>query len=363
MTPRRRSLLVALALVACLASRSRAELPAETRSAIDARVDFFLDRSGAPGLSIAVVDDLELAYERGYGLADVENEVAANSNSVYRLASISKMLTAVAIMQLVEAGKLDLDAPIQTYVPGFPEKQAPLTAGHLLKHQGGVRHYRDDEALSAVHYDHVRDSFGVFQDDPLLFTPGEKFSYTTYGYNVLGAAIEGASGVDYVSYVRERVAAPAGMTSLRPDHPADIIPHRAAGYRRDRFTRTLRNDVVVDVSNKIPGGGWCSTPSDLARFAIALVDGKLVSRETLERMWTPQQTTSGEATTSGLGCFIQGEGAQRRVSHAGGQPKVSTLLVIWPDRRQAVALMCNLSETELDPLADAIGRMLAERQP
>lgn len=341
--------------------RAQAELPPQTPQAVDALAARFLESSGAPGLSIAVVDDLQVAYQRGYGRADVENDVPATPESVYRLASISKMLTAVAVLQLVESGKLDLAAPIQTYVPEFPRKEWPLSAEHLLKHQGGIRHYRGREAESAEHYDRVRDALCVFQDDPLLFAPGEKFSYTTYGYNLLGAAVEGASGQDYVSYVRLRIAEPAGMKSLRPDHPGEIIPHRAAGYRRGPPPdRALQNDVAVDVSNKIPGGGWCSTPGDLARFAIALVDERLVSHATLERMWTPQPTAGGEPTLAGFGCFVQGEGDDRRVSHSGGQPKVSTLLVIWPRRRQAVALMCNLRGAELDPLAEAIGAELAE---
>ena len=356
-------LLVAAALYTATARTASAALPSETKEAIDSTIGELMDQRRVPGLSAAIVVDGHLVYERGYGLADVENEVPATSDTIYRLASISKMLTAVAAMQLVEAGKLELDAPIQTYVPTFPEKRAPITAALLLKHQSGIRHYKgNDEIRSAVFYSRVGDALKIFQDDPLLFEPGEKFSYTTYGFNLLGTAIEGASGQDYVAYVQEHICGPAGMETLRPDNPYQIIPHRAAGYRMHGFgeSRSLRNDYMVDVTNKIPGGGWCGTPRDLARFAIALVGGKLVREETLEQMWTRQKTAGGKRTRSGLGCFLGEVNGQRRVMHSGGQPKVSTLLIFCPENRTAVALMCNLRGTNLGECAGEILDLLAE---
>ncbi len=328
------------------------ELSAEKRQKIDAAVERFQKKIKIPGLSISVVVHGEPAYERGYGLTDIENNVAATPESVYRLASISKMLTAVAVMQLVEQGKLDLQAPIQAYVPGFPEKQAPITCDLLLKHQSGIRHYRGNENASARPYAHVRDSFDVFQNDPLLFAPGERYNYTTYGYNVLGAAIEGASGEDYVSYVQKHIAEPAGMVTLRPDSPYKLIPHRAAGYRRSG--PLVINDIMVDVSNKIPGGGWCSTSGDLTRFATALMAGKLVKPETLEQMWVPQKTGKGVQTTSGYGCTVRTVDGDRRISHSGGQAKVSTFLTFSPAKQASVAVMANLQGTRVQALADEL---------
>jgi CubicO group peptidase (beta-lactamase class C family) len=354
------SAVILLALGCYARALSAAEISNETKAAIDAKIDAFMKELHVPGLSAAIVVDHEICYERGYGLADVENNVAATENTVYRLASISKMLTAVAVMQLVEDGDLDPAAPIQKYVPEFPEKQAPITCELLLKHQSGIRHYgARDEVRSAVAYPHVRDSFGIFQNDPLLFTPGEKYSYTTYGYNVLGAAIEGASGQDYVEYVQQHVFQPAGMTSIQPDSPYKIIPHRAAGYRMSG--PMLENDYMVDVSNKIPGGGWCSTPGDLARFAIALCQGRLVASETLETMWTPRQTAKGEQTDAGYGCFIRTIDGDRRISHSGGQPKVSTHLTFSPAEKTAVALMCNMTGTRVQSLADEVMKIIAPR--
>lgn len=338
-----RRALPTLALLVLLAPTTwAADLDTDLRGQIDERVSKFLERTAVPGVSIAIGVDNELCFEKGYGLADVENEVPASAESIYRLASISKMLTGVAVLQLVEAGKLDLAAPIQSYVPGFPEKQAPITCDLLLKHQSGIRHYKGDEGQSNKHYERVRDSFKIFQDDALLFDPGTRYSYTTYGFNVLGAAVEDASGEDYVAYVQKHIAEPSGMVTLQPDSPFMIIPHRAAGYRKQG--KKLLNDFAVDISNKIPGGGWCSTAGDLVRFAGALNSGKLLSSQTLEQMWTPQKLANGKQTNSGYGCFIDVVNDDRLISHSGGQPKVSTFLVFSPAKKTAVAVMCNLRD-------------------
>jgi CubicO group peptidase (beta-lactamase class C family) len=351
-----------VALVAVLAAgappacAAAAELSAETRGTIDAAIAKLLEESRAPGLSTAIVVDGQLAYEQGYGLADVENNVPSTPQTIYRLASISKMLTATAAMQLVEQGKLDLSAPIQKYVPSFPEKEYPITAELLLKHQSGIRHYRGTEVRSNVFYNRVADALAIFQNDPLLFEPGTRVSYTTYGFNLLGAAIEGASGQDYVAYVQQHICEPAGMQAIQPDNPHVLIPHRAAGYRLHGTGKStaLRNDFAVDVTNKIPGGGWCATPGDLARFAITLCDGRLVKPETLERMWTPQKIANGKQSNVGLGCFIETVDGQRRIYHSGGQPKVSTFLVLAPQHKAAVAVMCNLSNTNVSKLANQL---------
>ncbi len=335
----------------------RAELPASVQGEIDTTIKQFMEAHRVPGLSAALVVDHKIAYEQGYGLADIENNVPASPLTVYRLASISKMITAVGILQLVESGELHLDTPLRDFLPDFPEHATQVTSELLLKHQSGIRHYQGDEITSTHAYANVSDAFAVFRDDPLLFTPGEKFSYTTYGFNLLGAVIERASGQNFVEFIGEQICRPAGMNTLRPDRPSQIIPHRAAGYRL-RGT-VLLNDVAVDVTNKIPGGGWCSTSGDLARFAIALNQEKLINRKSLERMWTPQKTSSGEQTDSGLGCFIGEIDGDRVISHSGGQPKVATHLIFSPKRKTAVALMCNLRGGSVKGLGAELMRKLA----
>ncbi len=319
-----------------------------------------MERQKIPGLSVALVVGDHVRWAKGFGYADLENSVPATEQTVYRLASISKTITAVAAMQLAERGKLDLDAPIQRYCPAFPEKPWPITARHLLAHLSGIRHYkRPEEITSTRHYRRLVDTLEIFKDDPLEHEPGARFTYTTYGYNVLGCVIEGASGMSYLDYVRENIFRPAGMERIRDDNVFAIIPHRAQGYRRTPDGE-LQNSALADTSNKIPGGGLCSTVVDLAKFAIALRRGVLVRKETLEQMWTRQKTRDGQEISYGLGWNLSQYRGQREVFHTGGQPRVSTLLYMRPDQGIAVVLMSNLEGARLIELARQIADRLVE---
>lgn len=327
-------------------------LPAQDQDHCAAVVEAARKAQGIPGLSVALGHRGQLVWTRGFGKADLENDVPATKDTVYRLASISKPITAVAVMQLVEAGKIDLDKPVQDYVPSLPRKRWTLTCRHLLSHTGGVRHYRGREMLSARHYGRVEDGLAIFRDDPLLFEPGTRYSYTTYGYNVLGAAVARAAGKGFLDHLRERVFQPAGMANAQVDDAFRIIKHRAQGYRRTRGGE-LRNAALVDTSNKVPGGGLCSTAADLVHFAHALMAGKLLKKATVEQMWTPITTAAGKPVRYGMG-FTLFRGKKRRVGHGGAQPRVRTLLVIQPDDGVVVAVMSNLEGSKLMPIAEQL---------
>lgn len=313
-----------------------------------------------PGLTVSIGEDLRLAWTKGFGVADLENQVPASPATMYRIGSISKPITAVAILQLAERGKLDLDAPIQKYVPLFPQKPWPITARELLGHLGGIRHYRTiDEMNSTRHYTNLTDPLRAFANEPLLFPPGTRYSYSTYGYNLLGVALEAASHTRFLDYLKENVFAPAGMARIRQDDVFAIVPHRSHGYVR-RIDGTLQNCALADTSNKIPGGGFISTADDLVRFVIALDRGALVSRETRLRMFTPQRTSDGKAVPYGLGWSIFEHGSRRWVGHAGAQQGVSTYLLAAPEEGLVVAVMANLEEVNLQGLATRIADLVVE---
>lgn len=336
-------LLVILALMAVSAqAQQTAGLPADKLDKIEKAISAQMSRLGIPGLSVAVVMDHKLRWSNGYGLADVENYVPAKATTAYRLGSISKPITAAAVMQLVERGKLDLDAPIQKYCPAFPAKQWPVTARMLLGHLAGVRHYKNDaEYGSTRHYNGVVEGLEMFKDDPLLFEPGTKYSYTTHGFAVLGCAVEGASGMSFEDYERENVFKPATMNRIRVDNVTDIIPNRAQGYQKTQ-TGELRNSGLADTSYKVPGGGFISTVEDLAKFAIAMQTGVLVKKDTLDQMWTSQKTRDGKVTGYGMGWGVHERNGMKEVEHGGAQQRVSTYLYTIPEKGLAVVLMTNL---------------------
>src|SRR5688572_9057507 len=176
-------------------------------------VESTVRQNSGTAISIAIVKD-DFSWSKGFGLADIENGVPATAESSYRMASVSKPWTAAGIMRLVEQGKIDLDAEVQRYVPYFPKKQYPVTIRQLLGHLGGVSHYRDYMVEGRIREPkNTREAIAIFQDFDLVVEPGTKYTYTSYGYNLLGAVIEGASGRSYRDFMRDEVWTPLGMTS------------------------------------------------------------------------------------------------------------------------------------------------------
>ncbi len=348
-------------------AQGQAVLPTDKTAKIEAAITTLMSSKGIPGLSIAIVSDKQLRWQRGYGIADLENSVPAKAATVYRIASVAKPITAVAVMQLVERGKLDLDAPIQKYVPTFPTKQWPITTRQLLGHLSGVRNYRPNEELSTRFYSSLTEALNIFKDDPLDFEPGTKYSYTTYGYTLLGTVIEGASGMSYIDYMRENVFKPAKMSHTQADNVYDIIPNRARGYHPKvyaKFDGNLRNADLADTSYKIPAGGLVSSVEDLANFAIAVQDGVLIRKETFEQMSTPQKTRDGKATRYGLGWYIDGVGDRKGlVWHGGVQAGFTSNLYILPQEHFAIAILTNLEGggyLGLDNLSNQIADILRQ---
>lgn len=356
---RRHSLRWALALSVAVLPAYAQGLPPDRIDHIEQAISAAMAKERIPGLSVAVVVEHQLRWSNGYGFADLENFVPAKASTAYRLASISKTITACAAMQLAEQGKLDLDLPVQKYVPAFPEKQWPITSRQLLGHLAGVRHYRGQAEIgSTLRFTNLNDTLELFKHDALVHEPDTKYLYSTYGYNLLGCVVEGASGQKFLDYCREHIFLPAGMDRIRDDDALALIANRAQGYRLN-MKGELENSRLADVSNKIPGGGFCATVQDLARFAIAMQTGKLVKPETAAQMWTRQSLKDGALTNYGLGWALAEFNGHREVMHSGGQPRVATLLYMRPQQKCAVALMSNLEGNRaLLPLARTIADLV-----
>ncbi|HUF25829.1 MAG TPA: serine hydrolase domain-containing protein [Gemmatimonadaceae bacterium] len=296
-----------------------------------------------PGLSVAVAVNGEVVWREGFGWADVENRVPVTPNTRFRIASISKPVTAVAVGLLVEQGRLDVDAPVQRYVPGFPQKPWPVTTRHLAGHLAGIRHYNGDEFRSAVSYPTVTSALTVFNDDSLLHQPGTRYAYSSYGWNLISAVVEGAAQEGFLRYMREKVFAPLGMNATIAEHPDSIIPHRARFYERGR-DGVLLNAPYVDNSVKWAGGGFLSTAEDLVRFGSAHMQPGFLSAETLRLLHTSQRTSAGRETGYGIGWSVGRDSLGRRtIGHSGGAMGGSTYLLVLPEQRVVVALLANTS--------------------
>src|SRR5580692_3079967 len=339
-------------------------LSADKRAQIEKAASSFLAANSVPGISVAVEQDGELLWSAGFGMADLENFVPATSSTLFRLGSISKPITATAILQLSERGKLDLDAEVQNYCPAFPKKEWSITTRQLLGHLGGIRHYNPDGKGdipddNAKHFASMEESLQIFANDALVAKPGTKFHYSTYGYTLLGCVLEGASSEKYVDYVKENVFEPAGMGQTQADNFFTIVPHRSRWYHKDK-SGVVENAGVLDSSYKIPGGGLISSADDMARFEIAMMANKLLKPATREAMWTPQKAADGSQNGYALGWATQKKYGLALVEHTGGQQGTSTSIILVPERHAGIVVLANMDGVDSAGLSTAILKIVLD---
>jgi CubicO group peptidase (beta-lactamase class C family) len=333
-------------------------LETEVGFGLDELIRTIATKNKVVGVSVACVVDGKLVDVRSLGWEDFFAEIPASDETRYRWASISKPLTATAALRLAARGEFDLDADIRKLVPEFPEKEVgdkavTITPRHILTHQSGIVHYEGArrtwrEYGQPYPFEELATGLDLFRSSPLLAAPGTLFSYSTHAWTLLGASMERAGKKRYAELVRALVLEPFAMKSTEPDYPSHAIPHRAKGYET-RSDGTLVETFDDDVSWKLPGGGWISTVGDLARFGAGLIGTSVLDEEEKRAAWTPQKLADGKLTDQGLGIAVGEFEGQRLVSHSGGQRKASTFLAVLPERRLAVAAMCN---TEGAPMGD-----------
>ncbi len=318
---------------------SVAALPGSVREAVDRLIHDLMTDQKIPGVSLGIVSENRIVYVTGYGFAHRPTRPAA-ADTVFRLASISKTFTAIAALQLVERETLDLDAPVQRYVPTFPAKRWSVSTRQLLGHLGGIRHYRGREVFSTTHYTDILAPLSIFKADPLEHQPGTKYLYSTYGYNLVGAVVEAAVQERFTEYVRRYVFIASGMRDAQVDDPTAVIPKLATGYdpvAGDGVTEA----PAFDATNKIPGGGFVATAEDMSQYAVAVMTDRLLRPATKDAMWTRQATKDATTTGYGLGWALGQWAGQLTAAHSGGQPGVTTLLFLVPARGCAVIVLTN----------------------
>jgi CubicO group peptidase (beta-lactamase class C family)/Flp pilus assembly protein TadD len=312
-----------------------------------------------PGLTIGFIKD-DFMWVKGFGYADLENKSPAKPESAYRLASVTKPMTALAVLQLAEKGKINLDAEVQTYVPYFPKKPWPVTVRQVLGHLGGISHYKNSaQELHIKERRTTREAVAIFENFDLVAEPGTLYSYSSYGYNLLGAIIESASGKSYGDYMRENVWLPLGMNDTRMDDPLEVIPNRVRGYQL--VNGEVKNSEFIDISSRFAAGGTRSTVPDLLKFAKGVSAGKLLTKETYEAMWTSLATTKDQRFTDyGLGWQTYSINGHFTVSHSGGQQETSTLLYIFPKQNFAIAAAMNFENASPEPYVTRLFQLLTD---
>jgi serine beta-lactamase-like protein LACTB len=301
-----------------------------------------MEEAGVPGSSVAVGIGGETVWAEGFGWADLELGVPVTALTKFRVGSVSKTFTAAGLGLLVERGLVDLDAVVQTYVPDFPEKRWPVTTRQIGGHIAGVRHYRGAEMLSSRNYPTVDSGLSIFADDTLIFEPETDYSYSSYGWNLLSAVMEGASDEEFLLFMRDEVFEPLGMRQTVAEHMDSIIPQRTNYYEMQ--DGKIVNAPYVDNSYKWAGGGFLSTPEDLIVFGQAHLRPGFLKAETLAEIQSPQTLRNGDSTNYGIGWRTgEQEDGDVTLGHSGGSVGGTTLLILVPEHDLVVAGVVNIS--------------------
>lgn len=350
------SLLVALPSLggAALAETS----PQQAAAASDRILAALVEVNGVPGMGAAVWRDGELIWSVSAGYADAEARRPVDGDTVFRLASVSKLFAVTAAGRLRQEGRLDVDAPVRDRLTWLPDRWPPLTSRQLAAHISGLPHYQAvDEARGAHRYASVREAVGIFQDRDLLTPPGETYQYSSWGYTLLSAVVEESAGRPYLDYVRETIT-PGLRIGADPTDSGDPHASTAYDYEDDALIRAAPHDL----SYTWGGGGMAATAPDLATWGGRLLSGEVVTPETLAWMTTPARLNDGSeveegAYKVGFGWRIADDRDGRRLfHHAGVTVGARSLLLLYPDQATSVSVLSNA------PWVSAIeqtGQMLA----
>lgn len=318
-TSRRNFLAGVLSLAAAtLVAAPLAAKPAPNE--VSAALDTYLTTvypAGEPGASVLVAKDGQILLRKGYGLANLELEVANRPETVFRIGSVTKQFTAAAVMLLVEEGKVKLEDDFTRYLPDYPKPASPITVEQLLTHTSGIVPYTGlPEWQATMRQDLAADKIvALFKDKPLQFNPGEDWAYNNSAYFLAGQIVEKVSGLSYEQFVEERIFAPLGMKSSRYDHSGEIVPWRAAGYEKPN--ETFENAEFLSTTQPYSAGALLSTVDDLHLWNRALASGRLLSPASVARMETPVKLGSGLSTRYGYGWAVIDLAGLHIVEHGG----------------------------------------------
>ncbi|MGH9751618.1 MAG: serine hydrolase domain-containing protein [Blastocatellia bacterium] len=302
---------------------------------VDDYVKSEMQKQRIPGLSLAVVKEGKIIKAEGYGLANVEHNIPARPETVFKIGSISKQFIATGIMLLVQDGKISFDDKVGKYLDGTPESWNGITIRHFLTHTSGV--VREGPAFDPFKdqkdFDVIKSAYTL----PLRFTTGEKYEYCNVGYFSLAEIIARVSGKSWGDFMNERVFAPLGMSATRPTSFSAIVPNRADGYE-------WRNDKMqnaVEYMALRPSGAFLSTVLDLAKWDAALYTDAVLKQSAREQMWTPVKLNSGATHPYGFGWLLEPLGNHRRVNHGGSLPGFRSHFSRLPDDKLSIIILTN----------------------
>jgi D-alanyl-D-alanine carboxypeptidase len=337
---------------------SQAPSYARERARMDSLISAEVAGTPIAGLAVAVVKGRDTILARGWGLADVENEVPVTTTSVFRIGSITKQFTSSAIMQLVEKGRLSLDDKLGALLPNVPQAWRKVTLRELLNHTSGIRSYTDIGPRWTRRWreDMSPDSIVAFvRRDTLDFAPGSKWRYNNTGYVLLGMILDKKTGQPYPRYLSEQFFKPMGLTSTMYCDTGPIIKHRALGYQL-LPGKQVQNAEFLSMTQPYSAGALCSTVGDLVKWTRALHSSGVVSASSFKQMTTP--IGAAEASHYGFGIGSDSVGGHRRIGHGGGIHGFVSMLSHYPDDSLTIVVLANSAPAPVGRIAGNLARIV-----
>jgi len=342
---RKTAIIVSIILIAGTALSAAPGPQTQAPAPIAAELDKLLAsvyKPGEPGAALLVAKDGQVLVRKAYGMADLELGVPLEPDMVFRIGSMTKQFTSVAILMLMEQGKLSLSDPITKFLPDYPTQGKTITVEHLLTHTSGIQSYTDMASwLPLMRKDmSLAELIDIFKDQPMQFAPGERWRYNNSGYILLGAIIEKITGTTYATFLQKNIFDPLGLKHTTYGSSTRVIPRRIPGYGPG-INNTFLNADFISMSQPYAAGSLLSSVDDLAVWNEALLAGKLIKRETLERAWTPYKLADGTSTGYGYGWMIGSYEGHRRIEHGGGIPGFTSDVILFPEDRLCVIMLTN----------------------
>ncbi len=319
----------------------------QTSEAIDKLIQEEMQTTKIPGLALAIIKEGKLIKKTSYGLANVETQTPVNSSTIFKIASISKPMIAMAIMTLVEDGKIKLDDPVSKYLNNTPESWSKITIRHFLSHTSGV--IRESPTFDP--FEIQADSLVIqgAYNEPLRFAPGEKYEYCNVGYYSLADIIRKVSGKFWPEYIKKRIFSPAEMHTTQPTNFSEIIPNRANAYYLE--DGKLQNNFSFLTLR--PSGAFLSTLDDLILWDAAINQKNLLSKQSYQTMWTPFKLNDGKDSVYGLGWALDG----KKVRHGGSLNGFKSEYVRYNDGELAIIILANLDQAIPNKIADKVAEL------
>jgi N-acyl-D-amino-acid deacylase len=340
--------LIAAALVAAPA--------AEQGDEIDAIVNEQMAAQQIPGVAVAVIRKGEIVRSRGYGRANVEHDVAVTDETIFQSGSMGKQFTAAAVMLQVEDGKLALTDALPTFFPDAPPAWREITVRHLLTHTSGIPNYND--GMLDYRRDYTEEDLVQFaQKQPLDFAPGREWKYSNTGYILLGAIVRKASGRFYGDVLRERVFGPLGMTTARVISEADIVPHRADGYRLVKGV-LQHQEWVAPLLNTTADGSLYLSLRDVIAWDRGIRARAVLKPESWREIFTQVTLTSGRRHPYGFGWEVDRIAGEDVHHHGGAWQGFKTYITRFPGQDITVIVLANLAQADPNLIARRIAATL-----